>query len=109
MEITLSILEGSYDLAQTLVITQISVFEKEAPCDVLLVSFTCGLGSWIGILCWLLVKRSRTFLWQVVITCFCVWVVVGVRSAWQSCWQENGERPASASWELLRAINLRLF
>lgn len=72
MEVTLSILEGSYDLAQTLVITQMFVI-----CVVLLGSLICDLGCLVGILGWVLVKRSRRFLWQVVSTCLCVWVCGG--------------------------------
>lgn len=75
MEITLSVLEGGCDLAQTLVVGQMFViFEEEAPCDVLLASLTCDLGSCAGVLGWVVVKRSGKFLWQVVSTCLCVWV-----------------------------------
>lgn len=93
MEVTLSILEGSYDLAQTLVITQMFVI-----CGVLLGSLICDLGCLVGILGWVLVKRSRRFLWQVVSTCLCVWVCGGGEGCLQGCWQENGEQGLGAAW-----------
>lgn len=78
-----------------------SLLEEGAQCDVLLASLVRGLGSWVGILGWALVKRSRRFLWQVVSPCLGEWVCGG-GERWLAVWLA-GEWREGPVWSSLGA------